>query len=98
MQKFELELIHVPADKPVLQYRCSDKSSIVERPAEPSAAIEAVKQYGSVFLRFTGRPSQNVDVLGPKHQNPVLKVIKLLDHLASVDIPDLGDLFAEQWP
>src|SRR5215472_12770186 len=95
MQKLELELIPVRADEPALQYHCSDDSRVVERPAEPSAAIEAVKQYGCVFIRFTGRPSQNINVLGSEHQNPVLKVIELLDHLASVDIPDLSDLFAE---
>src|SRR5262249_19671561 len=98
MQKVELKLILAPADEPALEYHCSDESRVVERPAEPSAAIEAVKQYGCVFLRCTGRPSQNINVLGSEHQNPVLKVIEPLDHFASVDIPNLGDLFAEQFP
>jgi hypothetical protein len=97
MQKFKLELILAPADEPALQYHHSDESRVVESPAEPSAPIEAVKQYGCVFLRFTGWPSHNINVLGSEHQNTVLKLIELLNHFASVDIPDLGDLFAQQF-
>jgi hypothetical protein len=94
MQKFELEQILAPADKPAFQYHYSDESCVVERPAEPSVAIEAVEQHGCVFLRFTGGPTQNIKVLGSEHKNPVLKVIEVLDHLASVNIPDLRDFLA----
>ena len=98
MQKLQLELILARADKSALEDDYSDHSYAVEFAIEPSSAVEAVKQDGGIFFCFARWPAGDIVVLRSEHQSSVLKMINAVYHFASVDIPDLLDFFAEQFP
>jgi len=98
MKELELELIFVPADTRAFQDDYSNEFSVVERTMEPSSPVEAVQQDRRIFLCFARRPAGDIVVLWSEHQSSVLKVIDVIYHFTSVDIPDSPDFLPEQFP
>jgi hypothetical protein len=98
VKELELQLIFVLAGTLAVQDDYANEFCVVEYPIEPSLPVEAVKQDRRVFLCFARGPTGHIVMCWSEHQSSVLKVIDVVYHFASVDIPDLLDFFPEQFP
>jgi hypothetical protein len=98
VKELELELIATFTDALIFQNDYPNKIRAIECAMEPSSAVEAVAQDRRVFFRFAWWPAVNLMMFWSQHQSSVLESIDVLDHFASVDVPDLLDFLPQQIP
>jgi hypothetical protein len=98
MKKLELELIFLSPDETALEHHYANQDPAIESADKRAAVIEAIEQDRTVAIRLARWPALHVVVFRLQNEFVALAVVDPIDHLGTIDRPDVADLMPLELP